>query len=36
VGEPEDVSALVAYLVSDKASWLTGQIYAVDGGALLR
>lgn len=36
VGEPEDVSGLVAYLVSDKASWLTGQIFAVDGGAMLR
>lgn len=36
VGEPEDVSGLVLYLVSEKASWLTGQIYAVDGGALLR
>lgn len=36
VGEPEDVSGLVAYLVSDRASWLTGQIYAVDGGGLLR
>jgi NAD(P)-dependent dehydrogenase (short-subunit alcohol dehydrogenase family) len=36
IGEPEDVSALVAFLVSDKASWLTGQVYAVDGGALLR
>lgn len=36
VGEPEDVSSLVAYLVSENASWLTGQIYAVDGGALLR
>lgn len=36
VGEPADVSGLVAYLVSDKASWLTGQIYAVDGGGMLR
>jgi 3-oxoacyl-[acyl-carrier protein] reductase len=36
VGEPADVSGLVAYLVSDQASWLTGQIYAVDGGGMLR
>lgn len=31
-GEPEDVSELVAYLVSDKANWLTGLIIQVDGG----
>lgn len=36
VGEPADVSGLVAYLVSDRASWLTGQIYVVDGGGMLR
>lgn len=36
VGEPEDVSGLVSYLVSDRASWITGQILAVDGGAMLR
>jgi NAD(P)-dependent dehydrogenase (short-subunit alcohol dehydrogenase family) len=31
-GEPEDVSEMVAYLVSDKAKWLTGLIVHVDGG----
>ncbi len=36
VGEPQDVSALMAYLVSDKARWLTGHTYAVDGRVLLR
>lgn len=36
VGEPADVSGLVSYLVSDRASWLTGQIYVVDGGGILR
>lgn len=36
IGEPEDVSSLVAYLVSDKAGWLTGQTYFVDGGGMLR
>lgn len=36
VGEPEDVSGLVAYLVSDQASWITGQVFAVDGGGMLR
>lgn len=35
-GEPEDVSELIAFLVSNKAAWLTGNAIQVDGGALLR
>ena len=35
-GEPEDVSELVAYLVSERAAWLTGNAIQVDGGAMLR
>lgn len=34
LGEPEDVAALVAFLVSDEASWITGETVRVDGGAL--
>lgn len=35
-GEPEDVSELIAFLVSSKAAWLTGNLIQVDGGAMLR
>lgn len=32
LGEPEDAAALAAFLVSDEASWITGQTIGVDGG----
>jgi len=36
VGKPEDISGIVAFLCSDDAAWLTGQVIAVDGGTLTR
>jgi 7-alpha-hydroxysteroid dehydrogenase len=32
-GEPEDIACAVLYLVSDAASWVTGKVFEVDGGA---
>ncbi len=31
-GKPEDVAALVTFLCSDAASWITGQTYPLNGG----
>lgn len=32
LGRPEDVAALAAFLVSEEAGWITGQIVGADGG----
>ncbi|MGN7131821.1 SDR family oxidoreductase [Rhodococcoides corynebacterioides] len=34
LGTPEDVAALVGFLASDEASWITGETVRVDGGLL--
>jgi NAD(P)-dependent dehydrogenase (short-subunit alcohol dehydrogenase family) len=36
LGKPEDVAAMVAFLLSDDGEWITGQVYGVDGGWILR
>jgi 2-keto-3-deoxy-L-fuconate dehydrogenase len=35
LGTPQDVASLVAFLASEDASWITGALYAIDGGAHL-
>ncbi|MCV7031029.1 SDR family NAD(P)-dependent oxidoreductase [Mycobacterium sherrisii] len=36
VGEPDDVAALVAFLLSDEGEWINGQVVNIDGGTVLR
>jgi len=36
LGTPEDVASLVLFLLSDKASWITGSAFTIDGGILAR
>jgi NAD(P)-dependent dehydrogenase (short-subunit alcohol dehydrogenase family) len=33
-GTPSDIGNMVAYLCSDQGSWISGQLYSVDGGQL--
>lgn len=35
MGSPEDLANVVSFLVSDKASWVTGQVLLADGGLSL-
>lgn len=35
-GNPEDIANLVAFLASDEASWITGQVYVIDGGHTIK
>jgi 3-oxoacyl-[acyl-carrier protein] reductase len=34
-GTPEDIAGLVAFLSSDRSAYITGQVFAVDGGMVM-
>jgi NAD(P)-dependent dehydrogenase (short-subunit alcohol dehydrogenase family) len=36
IGRPSDLTGMMLFLLSDEASWITGQIFNVDGGQILR
>ncbi|MEX5635064.1 SDR family NAD(P)-dependent oxidoreductase [Parafrankia sp. FMc2] len=36
LGRPSDLAATVAFLLSDDAEWINGQVWAIDGGANMR
>lgn len=36
LGEPEDIASAVAFLLSDDAAWINGQVLSVDGGGTMR
>lgn len=36
LGAPDDIAGVVAFLLSDDARWITGQVWSVNGGAILR
>lgn len=35
-GKPDDLAGVVSFLLSDDAEWINGQIWSINGGALLR
>jgi NAD(P)-dependent dehydrogenase (short-subunit alcohol dehydrogenase family) len=36
LGKPKDIASLAGFLLSEEASWITGEVIGVDGGHHLR
>ena len=36
MGTPQDIAGAVSFLLSEKASYITGQVITVDGGLILK
>jgi NAD(P)-dependent dehydrogenase (short-subunit alcohol dehydrogenase family) len=36
LGKPEDLAGVVAFLLSDDAEWINGQVWSINGGAMMR
>ncbi|MCF8605737.1 SDR family oxidoreductase, partial [Gordonia sp. HY442] len=36
MGTPDDMAGMLLFLLSDEAAWITGQIFNVDGGQIIR
>jgi NAD(P)-dependent dehydrogenase (short-subunit alcohol dehydrogenase family) len=36
LGKPEDLAAITAFLLSDEAEWINGQVWYIGGGSHLR
>lgn len=36
LGQPDDIAAMVAFLVSDDSQWINGQVFSVNGGTAMR
>ena len=32
LGRPNDIAEMIGFLCSDRAAWITGQVYSIDGG----
>jgi 3-oxoacyl-[acyl-carrier protein] reductase len=35
LGTPNDIAGIVAFLASDQASYITGQVFVIDGGMVM-